>query len=155
MLIICMNPLITNKEKPNGIEVRTKINNMLDRKGVRQFFRVMGISYSGAGNIKVTSTHSCKASDLMEYGCDIARIITKNEVLSILPDSEHYHIKINKILTWCSKDNPMTIQMVHEELRTYIPEYKNMKQWRTPYRLGTDQTICAKNSTSIVIDLTN
>src|SRR5258708_1184517 len=116
--------------KPNGIEVRTKINEMLDRKGVPQFFRVMGISYSGAGNIKVMSTHSCKASDLMEYGCDITRIITKNKVLLILLDLEHYHVKINKILMWCGKDNPMTIQMVHEELQTYIPEYKNMKQWR-------------------------
>src|SRR5258708_34387159 len=100
MLIICMNPLITNKEKPNGIEVRTKINNMLDRKGVPQFFRVMGIGYSGAGNIKVTSIHSCKASDLMEYGHNIAKIITKNEALSILPDSEHNNFKIIKTLTW-------------------------------------------------------
>ncbi len=131
-LIICMNPPITNEEKLNGIEVRTKINNMLDRKGVLQFFRVMGISYSGAGNIKVTSMHSCKASNLMEHGCNIARIIMKNKVLSILLDSEHYRIKINKIPTWCGKDDLMTIQMVHEELWTYILEYKNMKQWRAP-----------------------
>ncbi len=127
-----MNPPITNEEKLNGIEVRTKINNMLDRKGVPQFFRVMGIGYSGAGNIKVTSIHSCKASDLMEYGCNITRIITKNEVLSILPDSEHYRVKINKIPTWCGKEDPMTIQMVHEELQMYILEYRNTKQWRVP-----------------------
>ena len=150
-----MNPPITIEEKLNGIEIRTKINEMLDRKGVLQFFRVMGIGYSGARNIKVTSTHSCKASDLMEYGCDIARIITKNEVLSILPDSEHYWVKINKILTWCGKDDLMTIQMVHEELRTYIPEYRNTKQWRTLCWLGTDETIHAKNFASTVVDLTN
>ena len=130
MLIICVNPLITNKEKPNGIEVRTKINNMLDRKGVLQFFRVMGISYSGAGNIKVTSTHSCKASNLMEHRHDIARIIMKNKVLLILLDSEHYRIKINKIPTWCGKDDLMTIQMVHEELWTYILEGTMMARIR-------------------------
>src|SRR5258708_18525409 len=102
-----------------------------------------------------TSTHSCKASDLMEYGHDITRIITKNKVLSILQDSEHYHIKINKIPTWCGKDDPMTIQMVHEELWTYIPEYKNMKQWRAPQWLGSDETIHTKNFASIVVDMTN
>ncbi len=137
-LIIQVNLPINNEEKPNRIEVRTKINEMLDRKGVPQFFRVMGIGYSRAGNIKIMSMHTCKASNLMEYGCNITRIITKNEVLLILPDSEHYWVKINKILTWCGKDCLMTIQMVHEELWTYIPEYKNTKQWRAPHWLGPD-----------------
>ena len=115
-LIIRLNPPIPEEEKPNGIEVRAKINDMLDRKGVPQHLRVMAIGYSGAGNIKVTTTHSCKASDLMKYGQDIAAIVTRNEVLSILPDKEHYRVKINKVPTWCGNDEPMTIQMVHEEL---------------------------------------
>ena len=128
---------------------------MLDRKGAPQYFRVMGIGYSSAGNIKVTATHSCKASDLMEYSCNITKIITKNEILSILPDAEHYCVKINKIPTWCGKDDPMTIQMVHEELQTYILEYKNAKQWRALHWLGSDKTIHTKNFALIVIDMTN
>ena len=79
----------------------------------------------------------------------------KQEILSVLPDCEHYRVKINKIPTWGGKEEPMTIQMVHEEIRTYVPEYKNMKQWRTPRWLGSDETIRAKNFASIVIDLTN
>src|SRR5258707_12402849 len=135
--------------------------------GMKTRFRMVMIAHPGPGigfhkrfmwQIIIPaamSTHFCKASNLMEYGHDIARIITKNEVLSILPDSEHYHIKINKIPTWCGKDDPMTIQMVHEELRTYIPEYKNMKQWRALQWLGSDKTICTKNFASIVVDMTN
>ena len=92
----------------------------------------MAISYSSVGNIKVTSTHSCKALDLMEHRCDIAKAITNNKVISILLDSEHYQVKINKIPTCWGSDKPMTIQMIHEELRMYLLEYKLMKQWRMP-----------------------
>ena len=49
----------------------------------------------------------------------------------------------------------MTIQLVHDKLQTYVPEYRNMKQWRTPRWLGSDETIWAKDFASIVIDLTN
>ena len=92
----------------------------------------MAVGYSGAGNIKITMTHTCKASDLMPHGNDIASIITKNKVLLILPDTEHYRVKINKVLTWCGNDEPMTIDLIHEELCTYLPGYKNMKQWWVP-----------------------
>ena len=65
----------------------------------------------------------------MKFSKDITEIIMKNQVLSILPDTEHYHIKINKVSTWCGNDEPMTIDMVHKELCMYLPEYKDMKQW--------------------------
>ena len=56
--------------------------------------------YSIAGNIKISTTHACKAADLMAFGEEIAEIITKNKVISVLPDEDHYRVKINKILTW-------------------------------------------------------
>ena len=155
--IIQIQPLIPTEERLNGIEVRKKINNMLDQKGVLQFFQVMAVGYLGAGNIKITMTHTCKASDLMSHGNNIASIITQNKVLLILPDTEHYHVKINKVLTWCSNDKPMTIDLIHKELCTYLPGYKNMKQWWVPHWLGNgnEETICTKRFASIVIDLTN
>ena len=111
--------------------------------------------YSGAGNIKITSMDLCKASDLMVYGKAMAGIITKNKVLSVLPDVEHHRIKINKVPTNRANDDPITIAMVHDELQTYVPEYKNMKQWRIPRWLGSDEYIHTKQYTSIVIDLAN
>ena len=101
------------------------------------------------------TTHSCKASDLMAHGKDITKIITPNKILSILPDTEHHRVKINKVPTWCGNDTPMDITMVHEELWTYLPEYRNMKQWRVPRWLGLEEYIHAKNFASIVIDLAN
>ncbi len=154
-LIIQVQPPILAKERPNGIEVRKKINEMLDKKGIPQFFPIMAVGYLGAGNIKITTTHTSKASDLMKHGKDIANIITKNEVLSVLPDMEHYHIKINKVLTWCGNNEPMSIDLIHKELCMYLPGYKSMKQWCIPRWLGNEETICTKEFTSIVIDLTN
>src|SRR5258708_13868686 len=98
-------------------------------------------------------THMCKVLDLMPHGNDIASIITKNKVLLILPDTEHYHVKINKVLTWCGNDEPMNIDLIREELCTYLPGYKNMKQWCIPCWLGNEDTICTKSFTSIVVDL--
>ena len=105
---------------------------MLEKKGVPQFFHVMAVGYSGAGNIKITTTHTSKASDMMKHRQDIAEIITSNKVLSILPDTEHYHVKINKVPMWCRNNEPMSVNMIHKELCTYLPEYKNMKQWHVP-----------------------
>ena len=108
-LIIQVQPLILTKERPNGIEVRKKINDMLDKKGVPQFFHIMAVGYLGAGNIKITMIHMSKVSDLMKYGKDIVNIIMKNKVLLVLPDMEHDCIKINKVLTWCRNNKPMSI----------------------------------------------
>ena len=116
---------------------------MLAKKGAAQTTRVMAIGYS------------CKASDLMEHGREIAKIITTNDIILILPDSKHFRVKFNKIPTWCTLDEPMTIHMVHEELRTYVPEYRTMKQWRALRWLGSEDTIRTKNFASIVVDLTN
>ena len=154
-LIIQVHPPITAEERPNGMDTRTKINEMLDKTSAPQYFRIRVVGYSGAGNIKITSTDSCKASDLMVYGKAMAGIITKNKVLSVLPDAEHHRIKINKVPTNGANDDPITIAMVHEELQTYVPEYKNMKQWRIPRWLGSDEYIRAKQYASIVIDLAN
>src|SRR5258705_1945458 len=131
-LIIQVQPPILAKEKPNGIVTRKKINEMLDKKGVLQFFHVMAVGYSGAGNIKITTMHTSKVSDLMQHRNDIASIITNNKVLSILPDTEHYQVKINKVLTWCGNNEPMSIDLIHEELCMYLQGYKSMKQWRVP-----------------------
>src|SRR5260370_32918904 len=152
-----MQPLILLDKQLNGISVRKrkKINDMLEEKGVPQLFHIMAVGYSGAGNIKITSTHMSKASDLMKYGDNITKIITINKILSILPNMEHYWVKINEVLTWCGNDNPMTIDLIHKELQTYLLEYELMKQWQVPCWLGNDDTICAKNSASIIIDLTN
>ena len=46
-LIIQVHPPITANERPNGIETRTKINNLLAKKGVAQSIRVMAVGYSG------------------------------------------------------------------------------------------------------------
>ncbi len=154
-MIIQVHPSISAEERPNGIDTRKKINKMLEKKGIPQFFRVMAVRYSGAGNIKITTTHMCKAMDLMPHGKDITEIITLNKILSILPDTEHHRVKINKVPMWGGNDEIMTIAMVHEELRTYVPEYSNMKQWRIPRWLGSEEYICTKNFTSIVIDLAN
>ena len=94
-------PPITATDRPNRIEIRKKINDMLEKKGIAQTTRVMAIGYSSVGNIKITLTHSCKASGLMELGHEITRIIMNNDILSILLGSEHYHVKLNKIPTWC------------------------------------------------------
>ncbi len=154
-LIIQVQPPILTEERPNRIEVRKKINEMLDKKGVLQFFCIMAVGYLGAGNIKITTTHTSKASDLMKYSKEIANIIMKNEVLLVLPDTEHYCIKINKVLTWCGNNEPMSIDMIHEELCTYLPGYKSMKQWHIPHWLGNEENICTKEFTLIMIDLTN
>src|SRR5258708_23318519 len=131
-LIIQVQPPILVKERPNGIEVRKKTNNMLEKKDVPQFFHVMAVGYLGAGNIKIMMNHSSKASDFMKYRKDVAEIIMKNKVLSILPDTEHYWVKITKVPTWCGNDDPVTIDLIHEELCTYLLEYKEMKQWCIP-----------------------
>ncbi len=89
-IIIQVHHPISVEDRPNGIETRRKINDMLDRKDVPNFFRVMAIGYSGAGNIKITTIPTCKASNLLDHGHDMAALITKNEVLSVLPDMEHY-----------------------------------------------------------------
>src|SRR5258708_9117629 len=110
----------------------------------------MAVSYSGAGNIKITTTHSCKASDLMTHRKDIVKIITSNRILSVLLDTEHHRVKINKVPTWCRNDMPMDIAMVHEELQTYVPEYRKMKQWRVPRWLGSEEYIHTKNFALVV-----
>ena len=154
-LIIRVSPPILKTDKPNSIEAQAKINKMLEKKDVPHNLHVMAIGYSRVGNIKVTMTHSCKALDLMKYSKDIANIVMKNEVLSAILDKEHYCVKINKVPMWCGNEEPLTIQMVHKELCTYVLEYNTMKQWRVPHWLGSEDTICAKNSASVVIDLTN
>src|SRR5258708_461119 len=154
-LIIQVHPPILAKDRPNGIEARRRINEMLDKKEVPRFFCIMAVRYLGARNIKITTMHSCKASDLMNHGINISNIIMKNRVLSILLDTEHYHIKINKVLTWCSSNEPMSIDLIHEEMCTYLLGYKDMKQWCIPHWLGKEETLCTKNFASIVIDLTN
>src|SRR5258708_86932 len=154
-LIIQVHPPILAEECPNGIEVRKKINEMLDKKEVPQFFHVMAVGYLRVGNIKITTTHTSKASDLMNHSTDIANIIMKNKILLILPDTEHYCIKINKVLTWCGSNEPMSIDLIHEEMCTYLPGYKDMKQWCVTCWLGNEETIHAKNFVSIVLDLTN
>src|SRR6266436_1816922 len=114
----------------------------------------MAVGYSVAGNIKILTTHACKASDLMEFREEIAVIITKNKVISVLPDEEHYRIKVKKIPTWCDPECPMTIRHIHQELTTYVPEYDKMKKWRPPKWLGSDELIQSKQFASIIIDLT-
>ncbi len=69
--------------------MRKKINDMLEKKEVPQFFRIMAVGYLGVGNIKIMTNHSSKALDLMKYRKYIAEIITQNKVLSILPDTKH------------------------------------------------------------------
>ncbi len=114
-LIIQVSPPIAATERPNGIEIRNCINNMLNKKQVPQYFQVMAIGYSVAGNIKISTAHTCQASDLMTYGEEIAALITTNKVISILPDEDHYRVKINRIPTWYAVDHPMTIGQVHQE----------------------------------------
>src|SRR5258707_4133906 len=91
----------------------------------------------------------------MNHGNDITSMIMKSKVLLILPDAEHYHIKISNVLTWCGSNEPMSIDLIDEEMCTYLLGYKNMKQWCVPHWLGNEDTLQAKNFTSIVIDLTN
>src|SRR5258708_10186070 len=98
----------------------------------------MAVGYLIARNVKITTTHTCKASDLMVFGEEMAAIITTNKVISVLPDEEHYRIKINKIPTWYDPEHPMTIGQVHQELMAYVPEYDKMKKWRPPKWLGSD-----------------
>jgi hypothetical protein len=154
-LIIRVNPPVPLDQRPNGIETRKKINDMLERKNLPHYLRVMALGYSMAGNIKITTAPTCKASDLLEYGQEIAALIMSNEVLSVLPDMEHYHVKINKVPTHCGNNEPMTLSMIQSELCTYIPPYNDMRVWRSPKWLGSEETICAKNFASIVIDLAN
>src|SRR5258708_30136344 len=103
---------------------------MLEKKQIPQYFQVMAVGYLIGGNIKITMTHACRASDLLTIGEDITAIITSNKVISVLPDEDHYRVKINKILTWYNPDHPMTINDVHKELTPYVPEYNKMKKWR-------------------------
>src|SRR5258708_24882473 len=93
---------------------------MLDKKQIPHYFQVMAVGYSVAGNIKITMTHVCKASDLLTFREDITAIITNNKVISALPDKEHYRIKVNKIPTWYDVEHPMTINDVHKELTAYV-----------------------------------
>src|SRR5258708_26918910 len=115
----------------------------------------MAVGYSVAGNIKITTTHACKASDLMSVGEDIAAIISNNKVISVLPDEDHYRVKINKILTWYDSNHPMMINDIHKELTAYVPEYDKMKKWRPPKWLSSDELIQSKQFASIIIDLTS
>ncbi len=115
----------------------------------------MAVGYSVAGNIKITMTHACKASDLMAVSKDIAAITTNNKVISVLPDEDHYRVKINKIPTWYDLEHPMTINNVHKELTAYILEYDKMKKWRPPKWLSSDKLIQSKQFASIVVDLTS
>ena len=115
----------------------------------------MAVGYSVARNIKISMTHSCKASDLMAFREDMATIITTNKVILVLPDEDHYRIKINKIPTWYNPEHPMTIGQVHQELTAYVLEYDKMKKWRPPKWLGSDELVQSKQFTSIVIDLTS
>src|SRR5258708_10610714 len=77
-LIIQVSPPIPATERPNGIDTRNQINDMLDQKQTPQYFWVMAVGYSVAGNIKISTTHTCKAADLMAFREEIAVIITKN-----------------------------------------------------------------------------
>src|SRR6266478_5042332 len=128
-LIIQVSPPIPAMERPNGIEVRNQINQMLEEKGMPQYFRIMAVGYSMAGNIKIMTMQSCKVMDIITHGEEIAAIITANKVISILPDEDHYRVKINKIPTWYNSENPMMISNVHQELTTFVPEYDSMKKW--------------------------
>ncbi len=89
----------------------------------------MAVGYSVARNIKISTAHACQASDLMTYGEEIAALITTNKVISVLPDEDHYRVKINRISTWYDVDHPMTIRQVHQELTAYVLEYDKMKKW--------------------------
>ncbi len=102
---------------------------MLEKRQIPQYFQVMAVSYSVTGNIKITTTHACKASNLLTYREDIATTITNNKIILVLPDEEHYRIKVNKIPTWYDMEHPMTINDIHKELMAYIPEYDIMKKW--------------------------
>ena len=128
---------------------------MLEKRQVPQYFWVMAVGYSVAGNIKIMTTHACKASDLLTYREDIAAIITNNKIILVLPDKEHYRIKVNKIPTWYDGDHPMTINDIHKELMAYVPKYDIMKKWRPPKWLGSDELIQSKQFASIIIDLTS
>src|SRR5260221_10415685 len=100
----------------------------------------MAVGYSMASNIKISTTHTCKASDLIAFREEIATIITSNKVISVLPDEDHYRVKINKIPTWYNPEHPMTISQVHQELTAYVPEYDKMKKWRTcPIVIGRSE----------------
>ncbi|KAF8311784.1 uncharacterized protein EI90DRAFT_3095542 [Cantharellus anzutake] len=90
ILIIRVNPLIPPDQQPNGLATRKKINNMLGTKNLPHYLRVMAVGYSLAGNIKITMAPTCCATDLEKYGKEIAATITDNEVLSALPDMEHF-----------------------------------------------------------------
>ena len=121
-----IHPPITPEERPNGVDTRMKINEMLDKNGAPQYFRIRAVGYSGAGNIKITSTDSCKALDLMAYSKLIAEAITPNKVLSVLPDMEHHRIKINKIPTWGVTTIPLpsrwsTMSYKHTSLNIETP----------------------------------
>src|SRR5258708_26032414 len=115
----------------------------------------MAVGYLVASNIKITMTHACKASDLMSVGEDNTTIISNNKVISVLPDEDHYSVKINKIPTWYDLVHPMTINDIHKELTVYVLEYDKMKKWRPPKWLGSNKLIQSKQFASIVIDLTS
>ncbi len=68
-------------------------------------------------------------------------IITKNKVISVLLDKDHYRIKINRIPTWYDLECPMTINHIHQELTAYILEYNKMKKWQAPKWLSSDELI--------------
>ena len=154
-LIIQVSPPILATDRPNRIDAHNQINNMLGKKQIPQYFWIMAVGYSVAGNIKITTTHTCKALDLLAFGKEIATIITNNKVISALPDEDHYRVKINKIPTWYDQDHPMTINDVHKELTAYVPEYDKMKKWRPPKWLSLDELIQSKQFVSIVINLTS
>jgi hypothetical protein len=67
---------------------------------------------------------------------------------------EHYRVKINKI-PMHGNNEWISPRMVHEELATYVPQYKSLRYLRLPKWIRTDETICTKNFASIVIDLSN
>src|SRR5258708_2164867 len=115
----------------------------------------MAVRYSVTGNIKISTTQTCQVSDLMAFGEEIAALITTNRVISVLPDEDHYRIKINRIPTWYDSDHPMTIGQIHQELTAYVPEYDKMKKWRPPKWLGSDELVQSKQYASIVVDLTS
>ncbi len=154
-LIIQVSPPIPATERPNGIDTRNRINNMLNQKQIPEYFQVMAVGYSIAGNIKISMTHACKAVDLMAFSEEIAEIIMKNKVISVLPDEDHYRVKINKILTWYDPECPMTIGHIHQELIAYVLEYDKMKKWRPPKWLGSDELVQSKQFASIIVDLTS
>ncbi len=128
---------------------------MLDKKQIPQYFQVMAIGYSVASNIKISTTQACQVSDLMAFGEEIVALVTTNRVISVLPDKDHYRIKINRIPTWYNLDHPMTIGQIHQELTVYIQEYDKMKKWRPPKWLGSDELVQSKQYTSIIVDLTS